>query len=228
MVNGSGSGGDPVADARDLVAERFPDATWAVLTGSVLGPDRTAGSDLDIVVLRAEDPGFRESLRFRGWPVELFVHTPARLEGFLASELAARKPSTHRMIATGVPLAGDPAALRERCARVLAAGPAPLTRAERDRLRYGLTDLLDDFRHAADPGERAVIAAALWTETARAALLLGGGWVSQGKWLLRELRGLDPDFAERWLAVRENAVDLALEVLDGAGGPLFEGYVSPP
>ena len=70
---------DALTDARDLVAERFPDATWAILTGSVLGPDRTAGSDLDIVVLREQEPGYRESLYFRGWPVELFVHTPDRL-----------------------------------------------------------------------------------------------------------------------------------------------------
>jgi hypothetical protein len=59
---------DALTDARDLVAERFPDATWAILTGSVLGPDRTAGSDLDIVVLREEEPGYRKSLYFRGWP----------------------------------------------------------------------------------------------------------------------------------------------------------------
>lgn len=48
---------DPLADARDLVAARFPDATWAVLTGSVLGPHRTAGSDLDIVVMRRPELG---------------------------------------------------------------------------------------------------------------------------------------------------------------------------
>ncbi|MBL7259437.1 nucleotidyltransferase domain-containing protein [Paractinoplanes lichenicola] len=215
---------DPITDARDLVAERFPEATWALLTGSVLGPARTPGSDLDVVVLRDAEPGFRESLRFRGWPVELFVHTPDRLAHFLASELAARKPSLHRMIATGLPLIGDPVAAQRKCAKVLADGPAPLSEDERNRLRYGLTDLLDDLRHAVDPGERAVLAAALWTETAQARLLLGGGWVSRGKWLLRELRQHDPAFAERWLTVRENGVDLALEVLDSAGGPLFEGY----
>jgi hypothetical protein len=43
---------DPLTTAGDLVADRFPRATWATLTGSVLGPHRTAGSDLDIVVLR--------------------------------------------------------------------------------------------------------------------------------------------------------------------------------
>ena len=142
---------DPLTDARDLVLDRFPDATWALLTGSVLGPARTPGSDLDIMVLRDEAPNFRESLRFRGWPVELFVNTPATLAAFLANDLAARKPSTHRMLATGVPLLGDPSEVTGRCARILAAGPPGLTIAERDRLRYGLTDLLDDHLHATDP-----------------------------------------------------------------------------
>jgi hypothetical protein len=215
---------DPLTDARDLVAARFPDAVWALLTGSVTGPHRTAGSDLDIVVLQAAGPNYRESLRFRGWPVELFVNTPASLEQFLAQELAIRKPSTHRMLAQGVPLLGDPAELRARCARVLTEGPPPLTKAEQDRFRYGLTDLLDDHKHATDAGERTVIAAALWTAVAQAELAFSGRWISQGKWLLRELRELDPDFATRWLSARDDPAELAEEVLAAGGGPLFEGY----
>src|SRR4051794_18031863 len=60
---------DPLTVGRDLVIHRFPDAIRALLTGSVLGPARTAGSDLDIVVLQAQGPGYRESLYYRGWPV---------------------------------------------------------------------------------------------------------------------------------------------------------------
>src|SRR5690348_6625961 len=120
---------DPLTTAGELVADRFPEATWAILTGSVLGPHRTAGSDLDIVVLWPDGPGYRESLRFRGWPVELFVHTPDGLAKFLSRELAARKPSTHRMLARGVAVLGDPGDLPARCARVLAEGPPPLSAA---------------------------------------------------------------------------------------------------
>jgi hypothetical protein len=68
---------DPVADARALVEERFPQARWAVLAGSVITAHRTAGSDLDIVVLLpTDDPQapHRDSRYFRGRPVELFVH----------------------------------------------------------------------------------------------------------------------------------------------------------
>jgi hypothetical protein len=215
---------DPLSAARDLVADRFPDATWAMLTGSVLTSHRTAGSDLDIVVLHEQGPGYRESLHFRGWPVEFFVHTPQGLATFLERELADRKPSTHRMLAGGVPLLGDPGDLPARCARVLADGPPPLTPAERDRLRYGLTDLLDDHQHATDPGERSVIAATLWFETARAALAFAGRWISSGKWLLRDMRELDPALATRWLAGRDEPAPLAAEVLARAGGALFDGY----
>jgi hypothetical protein len=217
---------DPLTDARDLVAERLPEATWALLTGSVLGPHRTAGSDLDIVVLRDDDPGYRESLHFRGWPVELFVHTPSRLTATLARELADRKPTMHRMLASGVPLLGDPGDLPARVARVLAQGPPPLTDAERDRFRYVVTDLLDDHTHATDPGERLVIASALWTESARAALAFAGRWISGGKWLLRELRDLDAALATRWLAARDDPAPFARQVLAPAGGPLFDGYLA--
>ncbi|MDR7275884.1 nucleotidyltransferase domain-containing protein [Catenuloplanes atrovinosus] len=215
---------DPLAVAGELVALRFPDATWALLAGSVLGPHRTAGSDLDIVVMREHGPGFRESLRFRGWPVELFVHTPERLDRFLANDLAIRKPSTHRMLAWGVPLVGDPGEWAARCARVLADGPPPLTGAERDRTRYRLTDLLDDHTHATDPGERAAVAATLWLDAGQAALAFAGRWISTAKWLLRDLRAYDPDLADRWLAARDDPGAFTAEVLATAGGPLFEGY----
>ncbi|MFF5287834.1 hypothetical protein [Paractinoplanes globisporus] len=215
---------DPEFTAREIVAGRFPHATWAILTGSVLGPHRTAGSDLDIVVLQESEPSHRESLHYRGWPVELFVNTADSLAGFMASELAKRKPSTHRMIAQGVTVLGDPGELPARCARVLAEGPPPLTEAERDGLRYGLTDVLDDFTHVVDPGERTVIASVLWFEAGKAALAFAGRWVSGGKWLLRELRELDPDFAARWLAARDEPAELATQVLADGGGPLFDGY----
>jgi hypothetical protein len=157
---------NPVLDARDVVAELFPQARWAILTGSVITSARTAGSDLDIVVLLPDgDPQapHRDSRRYRGWPVELFVHDEQTLRHYLATELASRKPHLHRMVGTGVALTGDPAVWRERCAKVLAGGPPPLTDEERDRARCGLTDLLDDLAHAADPGERTVIAAEAWT-----------------------------------------------------------------
>jgi hypothetical protein len=221
---------DPAADAADLVAELFPQARWAILSGAVLSSQRTAGSDLDIVVMLPDnDPEapHRNSLRWRDWPVEMFVHDEASLNHYLAVDLPARRPSLHRMVATGVALTGDPAEIQKHCAEVLAAGPDPLSDAKREHLRYQLTDLLDDLTHATDPGERSVIAAATWTASAVQALAFDNHWTGTGKWVLRELRDLDPELADRWVAAYGDPVATAAfarQVLDRAGGPLFAGY----
>lgn len=221
---------DPVADARALVDELFPEAVWALVTGSVLTAARTAGSDLDIVVMLPpdhDDAPYRNSLHFRGWPVEMFVHDDQSLAHYLAKERAARKPSLHRMIARGVAVCGDPSPWRDSCAAALENGPPALTVAELDAARYGLTDLIDDLLHAVDAGERSLLATATWIEAAHEALAFAGHWNGTGKWLLRELRLLDPDLAGRWLAAHGDAEAIAAfarEVLDQAGGPLFDGY----
>lgn len=217
---------DPVADAADLVAEKFPQARWALVTGSVVSARRTPGSDLDIVVLLPDgDPQapHRDSLHFRGWPVELFVHDEESLAHYLAKELPGRRPSLHQMVALGVPVKGKPEERQAACARVLAEGPGPLAPAERDHVRYMLTDLVDDYQHAS-ADEKPVLAAVLWLQAGSAALNLADHWVGTGKWLLRELRDLDEALAERWLAARGDPADFARMVLDQAGGPLFEGY----
>jgi hypothetical protein len=222
--------GDPVVDASDLVAELFPQARWALLSGSVVNSQRTAGSDLDIVVLLPDgDPQapHRDSRIFRDWPVELFVHDEATLDHYLAKELPARRPSLNRMVATGIQLTGDAREIQAQCAKVLAAGPTPLIDSERDHLRYQLTDQLDDLTHATDPGERLVIAATTWTTAAVQVLAFNNHWTGTSKWLLRELRDLDPTLADRWLAAYGEpaaTADFTRQVLDQAGGPLFAGY----
>jgi hypothetical protein len=225
--------GDPIVDARAVVADAFPHARWALLSGSIITAYRTAGSDLDIVVLLADgDPAapHRDSRRFRGWPVELFVYDEESLPHYLSKELPGRRPVLNRMVATGVHLVGDhehATEVQTVCAKVLAGGPAPLTDTEHNRIRYQLTDLLDDLTHATDPAERMVIAATAWTAAANRALTLGGRWTGSGKWLLRELRAHDAELAERWLAAHANpaAIELIIrDVLADAGGPLFAGH----
>jgi hypothetical protein len=221
---------DPVADARALVEERFPHARWAVVTGSVITAYRTPGSDLDIVVLLPDgDPQapHRDSCYFRDWPVELFVHDEQTVRHYLAKELPQRKPHLHRMVARGVALTGDPSRWQAECDEVLAKGPTPLTMAEREYARYGLTELLDDLVHVVDLGEKTVIAATAWTVAAQQTLAFADRWAGNGKWLLRELRELDPELADLWLAAFGDAEAIEAfvrEFLNRTGGPLFEGF----
>jgi hypothetical protein len=222
---------DPVQDARALVGERFPGALAAFLGGGVLSAWHTATSDLDIVIVLAGPPApYRESLRWRGWPVETFVHRRDLLGDWFAKDTARRRPTLARICGDGVVLTGAEAVtsqLRERARAVLSAGPPPPGRAELDRQRYGLTDLLDDLAGGTDAGETAVIGWNVWLATAELALLLAGHWGGSGKWLLRELRDADPALAGRLVAAIGDPVRLSAaagEVLRRAGGPLWAGF----
>lgn len=222
---------EPIADARALIAERFPDTSAAFLGGGILSARRTETSDLDIVVLtNRNDAPYRESLHWRGWPAELFVHRPETIGNWFARDVGRRRPTLARMCADGVLLCdidGTGARVAEQARAVLAAGPPRPGQAELDRRRYGLCDLLDDLAGSRDPGETAVICWSVFGEIAELALLLDGRWLGTGKWLLRELRAADPVLADDLLNARETPDQLtavADRVLGRAGGRLWAGY----
>lgn len=229
-----------VAAAGRLVVERFPEARAAWLAGSVVAGRATATSDLDVTVLVPGPPApYRESLRYDGWPVELFVHTAESVDTWLAKDRARRRPTLGRLVAGGLPLLDVDGAGREvaqRCRDFLAAGPEPLTAEERDAMRYGLTDQLDDLADAADPQLRAAVAVDLWQGTATLLLAAAGWWCGTGKWLVRELQAYDAAHRTRFaprlhgglLAAMHGEptllVEVADEVLAANGGRLWEGY----
>jgi predicted nucleotidyltransferase len=231
---------DAVATARALVAERFPEARAAWLAGSVVSGTATPTSDLDITVLLPGPPApFRESLEYDGWPVELFVHSRETVGHWIAKDLERRRPTLVRLISSGVVLVdvdGAGSALAEECAAVLAAGPGALSEADRDGMRYGLTDLLDDLADCTEPVMTAAVAFATWEATARLLLAADSRWWGTGKWLVRELRDFDAahgtSYALRLHAGLEAAVEgdpvlltvVAEEILDDAGGRLWAGY----
>jgi len=229
-----------VTTARALVAERFPEAQAAWLAGSVVSGTATPTSDLDITVLLPGPPApFRESLEYDGWPVELFVHSRETVAWWIAKDLERRRPTLVRLISSGVVLLdvdGAGVALAEECGAVLAAGPGPLSDADRDSMRYGLTDLLDDLADSTEPVMTAAVAFATWEAGARLLLAADGRWWGTGKWLVRELRDHDAahgtSYALRLHAGLAAAVErdpvlltvVAEEILEAAGGRLWAGY----
>ena len=232
----------PAAEtARALVAERYPEAIQAWLAGSTTTGRATETSDLDITVLL--DVGaevHRESLEYDGWPVELFVHTAASIEFFVAKDLAQRHPTMARLVASGVPLLGDSrsdggADVRRRCVEVLERGPGPVPEADLELMRYGLTDLLDDLVGAGSGAEATAVAIGVWRAAAELALAAADTWQGTGKWLVRELRELDARHGTRLTDELDDALHRALDgdrqplltaaerVLDGCGGRYWAG-----
>jgi GNAT superfamily N-acetyltransferase len=231
---------DAVVTARALVAGRFPEARAAWLAGSVVSGTATPTSDLDITVLLPGPPApFRESLEYDGWPVELFVHSRESVAHWIAKDLERRRPTLVRLISSGVVLMdadGAGSALAEECASLLAAGPGALSDAERDAMRYGLTDLLDDLADCTEPVMTAAVGFATWEAAARLLLAADGRWWGTGKWLVRELRDFDAAHGSSYAlrlhaglvsAAERDPVLLAVvaeEILDAAGGRLWAGY----
>lgn len=222
--------------ARELVQGRFPDARAVFLAGSVLTDHRTPTSDLDIVVLLAGPPApSRENLVYRGWPVELFIQTEAVWHSFADQETAKRSSPLLKMCADGMLLVdadGLGAALQDEARERVAAGPPPLSEREREYRRYVLSDLLDDLRGCSDSAERAYLVAHLLQRASQLVLLLGGHWLGAGKWLSRRPAAADPavhqalsESAARALAGDATAFTAVVaQVLDRAGGPLWDGY----
>lgn len=232
---------DPVTAATAFVAGRFPDAAAAFVGGSVLTEHRTPTSDLDVVVVLAEPTAeapapFRETFEQDGWIVEAFVHTRESLEGYWARDAERRVCSMLRMCVESVVLT-DPAGVAEEirtdAAERLEAGPPPVTDDERDRLRYGLTDLLDDMAGCDDEEELLFIAGAVVREVSGLALAVAGAWTGSGKALARALKVVDADLLERLVDGHRHVVlygdtavlhRAAVDVLLRAGGALMVGY----
>ncbi len=226
--------------ARQLIGERFPDARAAWLAGSVVTGAATATSDLDVTVLLPGPPApFRESLTYAGWPVELFVHSVDTVEHWLSKDRLRRRPTLGRLVAEGVPLLdvdGAGAHVSERCREFLAAGPEPLSDRDRDAMRYGLTDLLDDLADATDPAIRTAVAVTVWQQAADLLLAAGGCWGGTAKWLVRELTAYDVERGTRFGPRLHGGLVAAIhgepallvtvvdEVLAGSGGRLWAGY----
>lgn len=225
---------DPLDVASRLVADLFPDALAAFLGGSALTSRRTASSDLDILVVANLDAPYRETLRYDGWVVELFVHSPTSLQHYWDKGVADRRAVLLRFCGEGRALVSRDGVATELAAearrRLLAGPPAPAADVVRWQ-RYALTDALDDFRDCRDDVEAAFVAAALVTAASELVLLVANAWTGSGKWLPRRVSEVDPQLPLRLVTAQRAAlagdraplVELVKDVLERSGGPLTEG-----
>ncbi|MEU6589607.1 nucleotidyltransferase domain-containing protein [Streptomyces sp. NPDC046881] len=227
----------PVNQARRLAAECFPDALSVVLAGSAASGRVTTTSDLDVAVL-IEDGGEtrRETLRFEGRLVELFLHTRAGLAELFAADAASRRGVMQRMYAEGLVLCerdGAATRIKQHAEDALREGPGALASATVESRRYVLTDALDDLADAADVVERLAVANVVLGTAADLLFDHRRAWTGSGKWLPRRLLEADPEHGGALLdgyrrlcenGEPEDFADAAMGILTLVGGPLREGY----
>jgi len=219
-------------------SSRYPGADVVLAAGSLLRDEGTAYSDLDLVVVYARlDHAYRESFRFDGVPVEAFVHDPSTLEYFfLEVDAPGGVPSLAQMVVEGVEVPRPTTlsrAVKARAAAVIAAGPPALDEESERRMRYFVSDLLDDLRAPRSRDETIGAGTRLYEELATYVLRRRGFWAAKGKAIPRRLRLVDPGlrdayghaFAELFAnGNAESVIRLAEDLLRDAGGPLFDGF----
>ncbi|WP_284252967.1 nucleotidyltransferase domain-containing protein [Litorihabitans aurantiacus] len=219
-----------------FVAERFPDATSVIVAGSTVRNERTASSDVDLLLLGPDGfladgaDSLAATYAHEGEAVEVFAYTPVGFERWAQRGVEQWRPVIVRMLLEGRVLAGDEVLeqLRERWAETYDRGPQPED-ADVNLLRYAITDLVDDLADVTDDVERRVVAAELLRQVASLALITNHRWIGTGKHLSRELRRWDAVRAARltdpYVAGDFDAFHAAAAAeLESAGGRLRTGF----
>lgn len=225
-----------LAVSATLLTDRFAEAQFAFVAGSIMRGQGTVASDIDMVVVYPRlERAWRESLIAEGMPVEAFVHDRSSLEWFLQRDVEAGRPVMINMVLEGRLVGRDVSGaevLRATARVLLAKGPAPLEGERLKTLLYQISDHADDLRGERPPSEITAIAAQLYAKLGDLALLGRRHWTGAGKWLPRRLAEAEPEVAVRFEAAfneafggRHHALLALCEAeLDRHGGPVFEGY----
>ncbi|MEC0301724.1 nucleotidyltransferase domain-containing protein [Terribacillus saccharophilus] len=227
---------DPKDTAKRFIETNHPECEGAMLAGSCARGEATATSDLDIIILyTGEDRAYRESLLFEGWPVEVFVYTGEAYQNFFASDAERGIPSMPRMVSEAIVLKEAPVVtkMKSEASSIFAAGPSPWNKQKIDHNRYMITNLIDDFLDKEIGGEAYFLANTIVNDLAIFSLRTRQHWIGSGKWMFRELKGMDPTLANQFEQSLEAfykqhdkrpIVQLADDCLEPFGGRLFEGY----
>lgn len=232
-----------LAIAGTILLTRYPGASCAFVAGSIMRGQGTYLSDIDLVVVYDHiDAARRESFVMHEVPVEAFIHDQETLAWFINEDVKRGRPSLLNMVAEGVVIgpASDLAhRLQLNVAGRLAEGPARLTPAALDALRYEITDAVDDLRGDRPAREIMAIGAMLHAKLVELALRGRCRWYGTGKWAPRLLSAVDPSLADQFheafevlfmMGKIEPLVALAEAELAPHGGFLFDGdcRTAPP
>jgi len=229
---------DLIKITKQILDDRYPDADVIFLAGSLLRGEGTPYSDLDLVVIFEQLPHpWRESFNFQGYPVEAFVNDPETLNYFM-NEIG--RPSGHsslaHMVSEGVEVPGPTKislSLKRITADLIAAGPPKLRDEDERKLRYTITNLIDDIRLPRSKEELVASGAELYGALANYYFRANGLWSAVNKSIPRRLGKANPELCSRFRegfdqlfagGKSDKVIALAEEILKRHGGFLFDGY----
>jgi hypothetical protein len=141
-----------------------------------------------------------------------------------------------RMVAEGVEVPGPTEisrAVKHIAAEIIVAGPPKLSDEDERKLRYTITNLIDDIRQPRSRGELVASGAELYGALANYYFRANGLWSAVNKSIPRRLSKTDPElyslFREGFDQLfaggqSDKVIALAEEILKPHGGFLFDGY----
>jgi hypothetical protein len=224
--------------AKEIFESKYPNARVVFLAGSIVRGEGTPCSDLDLVVIFDKLPAaYRESFYFQGFPVEAFVHDPETLNYFFYEvDRPSGIPSLAQMILEGVevPKANDLSqSLKRLAAAAIELCPQKLSEEDIRKLRYNITNLVDDIRHPRSKDELIAAGTELYEALVDCYFGTNNLWSAKGKSIPRTLKQVDADLCSRYCncfeelfahGQPEKVIALAEEMLRPAGGFLFDGH----
>ncbi len=223
---------------KQILADKYSDASVIFLAGSIIRGEGTAHSDLDLVVIfDALENAYRESFYYQGFPVEAFVHDRQTLNYFMLEvDRPSGFPVMAQMVLEGVeiPLPSELSqSLKRRAASVIEKGPPKLNEEEINKLRYDITNLVDDIRQPRSKEELIASGTELYGVLANYYFRVNNLWSAKNKSIPRVLNKIDPELCLRFCdsfeelfsnGRSEKVIGLAEDVLKSKGGFLFEGH----
>lgn len=228
----------PTQVTQEIFDLRYRDANVIFLAGSIVRGESTPFSDLDLVVIFDKLPAaYRESFYFQGFPIEAFVHDPETLNYFLYEiDRPSGIPALAQMILEGIeiPKPNDLSrSLKQLATSVMQLRPPELSEEDVRKLRYDITNLVDDIRQPRSKDELVASGAELYEALANYYLRTNKLWSAKGKSIPRILRQADADLSLRYAASfdelfayghPEYVVALVEEILRPHGGFLFDRH----
>jgi hypothetical protein len=222
----------------ELLASKYAGARVIFLAGSIVRGAGTPYSDLDLVVIFDRLPAaYRESFCFQGFPVEAFVHDPETLNYFLHEiDRPSGIPSLAQMILEGIEIPAPnelSQSLKRLAASVMESRPPTLSDEAISKMRYNITNLVDDIRQPRSKDELIASGTELYEALADYYFRTNNLWSARGKSIPRTLNQVDAELCSRYCnsfaelfadSQPPKVIALAEEILKPNGGFLFDGH----
>ncbi|WP_338776996.1 nucleotidyltransferase domain-containing protein [Metabacillus sp. FJAT-52054] len=227
---------EAVSAAYDFVNEHYPECQAALLAGSTSRGETRPLSDLDIVIfVTGIIRSYRESIHFKGWPAEIFVHSLLSINEIYEADRKRAIPSMQRMVFEGKIIKdnGIVSQLKKEAEIQLLKGPDSWPDSMIRMKRYFITDALEDLKDSSSREEQLFIVQALTDLLYEFYLRMNRQWLGSSKWKYRTLAAFDPDLTidfmealHRFYEKGETGklLQLADRILKPFGGRLFDGF----